>query len=596
MAIQISGGVSFTGAVQIQSYLPPTQPPTNITVTQRTTSSVNISYTVAPAPACAPITAVTAYSIPPSIVASVSTAGSGTITVSGLITGTNYSWYLTACNRGGASPYSTVSNIILLNYCGGTTSSSTQYSTPCAPAIILTSASNTILVNYSTSTNNGGTPVVSYTAKLISKNYGPIYTQSKNTSGTGTFVFSNICAYQNYGVNIYSQNLAGFSPTTSLTYAPANIPCAPINISAAPIIGSTQATVYYTAPVNNGGATIISYTAISTPGNSSATVYTSASGSITVSCIIPNNTYTFVVYATNYVGKGPLSTTSNSIVGVNPIGSIVYCTPGCYSWVAPVGVTSVSVVTVGGGGGGAVPSVTGTCRIYNPPGSGGSSWFGSTGLVRATGGGAGSVGGYGGGGGRAAGTGGGSGGNGSGPYGGGGGAAGYSGNGGTSLTFTIGGSVAGTGGGGGSGCNKSTGPCGGYLWAWGGGGGGVGLYGQGPNGSVGGGGGSCGGGGYGGVYSGGGGGGYGGGGGSGQYSAAPGGTYGGGGGGGLAYINNYPVTPGQSYPLSVGYGGGGGSWLGPRGWVYSGGGGPGGVRIMWPGNARSFPSTCAKAP
>jgi hypothetical protein len=43
------------------------------------------------------------------------------------------------------------------------------------------------------------------------------------------------------------------------------------------------------------------------------------------------------------------------------------------------------------------------------------------------------------------------------------------------------------------------------------------------------------------------------------------------GGGGLGYKNNISVTPGQSISLKVGTGGA--------------------VRIIWPGNARQFPST-----
>ena len=37
---------------------------------------------------------------------------------------------------------------------------------------------------------------------------------------------------------------------------------------------------------------------------------------------------------------------------VVPAGQQAYTTAGTYSWVAPAGVTSVSVVAVGGGGGG----------------------------------------------------------------------------------------------------------------------------------------------------------------------------------------------------------------------------------------------------
>ena len=61
------------------------------------------------------------------------------------------------------------------------------------------------------------------------------------------------------------------------------------------------------------------------------------------------------------------------------------------------------------------------------------------------------------------------------------------------------------------------------------------------------------------------------------------GYYDGGNGGALAYVNNYSVTPGESYFVFAGQGG-----LGQD----NGGSGPaGGVRIVWPGNTRQFPTT-----
>lgn len=265
-----------------------------------------------------------------------------------------------------------------------------------------------------------------------------------------------------------------------------------------------------------------------------------------------------------------------------PPGQQAYTSPGTYTWVAPALVTSVSVVAVGGGGGGGGQSPGAT--------SGTASYFINSGTLQAgpglnndfdiaTGGSpSGSLlsGGGSGGAGYAR---------------GGGGAGGYSGNGGANSGATQPG-VAGAGGGGGSGTYAAYGAaCSG--------GGGVGLLGQGANGA-------------GGVFistnlcsggdggSGGGAGGYG----YAGYQApgqgGDGGTYGGGGGAGgssrtcgsgaaLAYGNNISVTPGSSYTVVVGSGGLGGS-LGPN--YYNGAPGAGGaVRIIWPGNTRSFPST-----
>jgi hypothetical protein len=100
------------------------------------------------------------------------------------------------------------------------------------------------------------------------------------------------------------QNFYGTSAVT--------VPTAP-TIGTATATGSTTATVSYTASSSNGGSTITSYTAISTPGSITGTLATSGSGTITVSGLSTGTSYTFKVYATNAVGNSPQSAASNSI-------------------------------------------------------------------------------------------------------------------------------------------------------------------------------------------------------------------------------------------------------------------------------------------
>lgn len=261
------------------------------------------------------------------------------------------------------------------------------------------------------------------------------------------------------------------------------------------------------------------------------------------------------------------SLTPNTLVGKGEVGTVIpvstgtfqsqiFSTPGIYSWTAPLGVTSVYVLCVGGGGSGGPSNAPGT--------AGGDSGFGDVPpplspfvpLLFAGGGGAG-LGSTGAGG--AGGTGtplsatvfGGNGGagyprNGTLFGGGGGGAGGYSGDGGAGGGYNVGTDSA-SGGGGGGGGGKST-------LNFGQGGGGVGLNGQGANGagSTGGPGGLPGGGGSGGANGSGSGGGLYGGGGGGRGLAATAG--GGGGGGGLRY-STLNVIPGTSYQILVGAGG-----------------------------------------
>lgn len=92
-----------------------------------------------------------------------------------------------------------------------------------------------------------------------------------------------------------------------------SLPLAPRNVSA--IAGNESATVSFSAPSDDGGAAIVSYTATSTPG--------SRSGSCSASpCVVEglsNGTaYTFTVSAKNEVGEGPASNPSNSVTPSAP--------------------------------------------------------------------------------------------------------------------------------------------------------------------------------------------------------------------------------------------------------------------------------------
>lgn len=244
------------------------------------------------------------------------------------------------------------------------------------------------------------------------------------------------------------------------------------------------------------------------------------------------------------------------------VGQQAYTTAGTYTWVAPTGVTSVSVVCVGGGGrssstngggggslsyknnitvvpGNSYTVVVGAGGLNAPNVNGEASSFNSISCV-AGGGTAGDSNGAGGV--KGAGDGGGNGGPGGSAvysYGSGGGAGGYSGVGGSGSgsgapNFASGGiqGTAGSGGGGGGGSSGQN------TYTDGGGGGGVGILGEGANGAARGGGGS--------------------GGASGTSTSGTGALYGGGGGAFTGTVN---------------------------------GGANGAVRIIWPGDTRLFPAT-----
>jgi len=464
-------------------------------------------------------------------------------------------------------------------------------------AILSTTSFTSILVPFTQPSDDGGVPIQYYVATATPGGKTATVTQS----GSGTITVTGLTSGQTYNFSVSAYNWFGLGPvsSTSNCVVVATIPCAPTGISAS-VASVSSIKISYSAPANNGGATITRYVATSSPGGFTGTLSQSGSGTITVSGLSSNTVYSFTVKATNIIGNSSPSASTNMsiVVGSQTYPSAGHTTPGSYTWIAPSYVNSVSVVAIGGGGSGSA--------------SGGCSYFINSSTVLGGGGGVGTGGthsftGCGGGGNGGAGA--------SGSYGkGGGGAGGYSSAGGAGGNTL--GSCSGSGGGGGGG----SGFC--YLASAGGG---VGVYGQGSNGAgvnsasgfgscqyiiQGGGGGSCGGQGggystyprytyngangggsiicgvayggglYGGSGKGSGGGGFGGG---GSVAFVSGGSAGG--GGGLAWRNNIAVSPGTSYNVFFGAGGSG-----------CGAGGCGAVRIVWPGTFRTFPSTCVGTP
>lgn len=329
----------------------------------------------------------------------------------------------------------------------------------------------------------------------------------------------------------------------------------PVLIPGAPTIGTvtggdSQVIVAFTAPTDIGGSAITSYQVVSSPGS---IIATGASSPITVTGLTNGTAYTFRVAAVNSYGAGTFSAASASVTPALVQGQQAYTTPGSYTWIAPTGVTSVSIVAVGSGacsGGGSLryknnftvtPGGSYTVEVANNSSRsvGADSWFNSTTTVLARGGNR-STTQYGCGGGcGGAGT----------SNAGGGGAGGYSGNGGAGGQNNSNGS-AGSGGGGGGGAGVGVvGSC--CPW-WGAGGGGVGILGLGSNGA-------------GGTRSG---------------STANGG---GGGSGGSAGLPSTGIgSSGGNYGGGVGGGSAG---------IGSATNGIGAVRIIWPGTTRQFPST-----
>jgi hypothetical protein len=117
----------------------------------------------------------------------------------------------------------------------------------------------------------------------------------------------------------------GYDYWYSVAQAMNAVPESGATVPGAPTIGTAtaganSATITFTAPGSNGGATITGYTATSSPGSFTGTLAQAGSGTITVNGLTAGTPYTFTVTATNSVGTGSASAASNSITPT----SVVY--------------------------------------------------------------------------------------------------------------------------------------------------------------------------------------------------------------------------------------------------------------------------------
>lgn len=164
-------------------------------------------------------------------------------------------------------------------------------------------------VAFSAPADNGGSPIVSYTATCgMASASGPVSPITVTGLTNGVQVACSVTA----------ANIAGTGPSSgsvNVTPTAATIPGAPVIGTAT--AGDSQASIAFSAPASNGGSTITGYTATCNPGD--------ITGAGTVSPIIVSGLTNGVAYgcsvrATNSIGTGAASAT----VSVTPLSPITF--------------------------------------------------------------------------------------------------------------------------------------------------------------------------------------------------------------------------------------------------------------------------------
>jgi len=194
-----------------------------------------------------------------------------------------------------------------INSVGVGESSSTTIATACtspsAPAISSINRGNTILgVNFTAPVTTGGCPVVNY---QYSTNGGATWITRSPVATTTPLTITGLTNGTSYWVRLRGVNAAGAgiasaavnrSPTTTVPESPAISSVVPSN---------GALTVNFTAPTDNGGATITNYSYSTNGGTTWITrAPASAASPITISGLTNGVQYTIAIRAVNSVGNG----------------------------------------------------------------------------------------------------------------------------------------------------------------------------------------------------------------------------------------------------------------------------------------------------
>jgi len=229
------------------------------------------------------------------------------------------------------------------------------------PVVATTSAPTVTLMANPGNVTIGNSSLLTWYSTNATRCTAKGFTNTSGVAGSATVWPDLVTTYSMTCAGKSAAAVATATATVTVTAAVSNPvpPVAIVNVPGAPssvsvTAGNAQATVSFTAPSSNGGASITSYTVTSSGGQT-------ASGSaspITVTGLANGTSYTFTVKATNSAGTGSVSVASSAVTPVAPVVITIPGAPTAVNAIAGNAQATVSFAAPSSNGGSVVTSYT----------------------------------------------------------------------------------------------------------------------------------------------------------------------------------------------------------------------------------------------
>ncbi len=282
-------------------------------------------------------------------------APASSATVTGLTNGTSYTFTISAANAVGSSASSQPTNAVV------------PTSVPDPPTNVSATAGIGVIAVTWVAPSNEGRPITGYTVTCSPGNQVATATASATAATVTGLANGGIYTCTVVATNANGNSLPSI-PTTAVMLP--TVPDAPVGVYATTSVAGAM--VSWTAPVNNGGLPITSYSVTVNPGATiMMTTGSPAPTTLAITGLSIGVQYTFTVAATNAVGTGAASLPAGPFALPNPPGvptnvsatvSSVTVTQGTatISWTAPASDIQIGSYTVTSSPGGLSTTVSGS--------------------------------------------------------------------------------------------------------------------------------------------------------------------------------------------------------------------------------------------